>query len=104
MLKIIEKIKDWLSPSSSLKTVSIPQQLSTTVPSPVPISPKKVDNDTDLKRTSKLIMVTVDNNNQFYEMTENSDGNFTASYGRVGSKKLRSFIQCTSGKQNIVKK
>ncbi len=88
MLAIIEKIKDWLSPSSSLKTVSIPQQLSTTLPSSISLSPNKVDNDTDPKRTSKLIMVTADNNNKFYEMTENGDGNFTASYGRVGSKKV----------------
>ena len=35
-------------------------------------------------RTVKLIMVTSDNNNKFYEMKENSDGTFKVSYGRVG--------------------
>ncbi|QHT69451.1 ADP-ribose polymerase [Rhodocytophaga rosea] len=35
-------------------------------------------------RTVKLIMVTSDNNNKFYEMKENADGTFKVSYGRVG--------------------
>lgn len=35
-------------------------------------------------RTAKLIMVTTNNNNKFYEMKENGDGTFTVSYGRVG--------------------
>jgi len=30
-------------------------------------------------------MVTGDNNNKFYEMAENGDGTFTASYGRIGA-------------------
>lgn len=38
------------------------------------------------KRTSKLIMVTSENNNKYYEMREEDDGMFTASYGRVGSR------------------
>ncbi len=36
-------------------------------------------------RIAKLIMVTANNNNKFYEMHENKDGTFTATYGRVGS-------------------
>lgn len=36
-------------------------------------------------RVAKLIMVTANNNNKFYEMRENKDGSFTATYGRVGS-------------------
>ncbi|MBD0256358.1 MAG: WGR domain-containing protein [Cytophagales bacterium] len=36
-------------------------------------------------RTVKLIMVTSDNNNKFYEMKENGDSTFTVLYGRVGS-------------------
>lgn len=35
-------------------------------------------------RHTKLIMVTAENNNKFYEMQENADGTFTATYGRVG--------------------
>lgn len=37
-------------------------------------------------RKAKLIMVTAQNNNKYYELEENNDGTFTASYGRVGSK------------------
>ncbi len=36
-------------------------------------------------RKAKLIMVTVNNNNKFYDMAENADGTFTATYGRVGT-------------------
>ena len=36
-------------------------------------------------RHAKLIMVTMANNNKFYEMKENADDTFTAYYGRVGS-------------------
>ncbi len=36
-------------------------------------------------RTVKLIMVTANNNNKYYEMKENGDGTFTALYGRVGN-------------------
>ncbi|WP_020532293.1 hypothetical protein [Flexithrix dorotheae] len=39
-----------------------------------------------LLRTSKLIMVTPNNNNKFYEMIENEDGTFTTNYGRIGSR------------------
>ncbi len=37
-------------------------------------------------KTAKLIMVTTDNNNKFYDMQENADGSFTVSYGRVGGR------------------
>src|SRR3972149_6540246 len=33
----------------------------------------------------KLIMITPENNNKFYNMTENTDGTFTAEWGRVGA-------------------
>ncbi|MDW7692726.1 WGR domain-containing protein [Flammeovirgaceae bacterium SG7u.111] len=36
-------------------------------------------------RTSKLIMVTANNNNKFYEMKESGDGTFEVKYGRVGT-------------------
>ena len=35
------------------------------------------------KKIKKLIMVTENNNNKFYNMTENGDGTFTVEYGRV---------------------
>ncbi|MGD1843472.1 MAG: WGR domain-containing protein [Thermonemataceae bacterium] len=37
-------------------------------------------------KTVKLIMVTSNNNNKFYEMKENGDGTFTVNYGRVGGR------------------
>lgn len=37
-------------------------------------------------RTAKLIMVTTDNNNKFYDMQEKADGTFSVSYGRVGGR------------------
>ncbi len=38
-------------------------------------------------RSAKLIMVSPDNNNnKFYDMSENSDGTFNVVYGRVGTK------------------
>lgn len=42
-------------------------------------------NDAGL-RTAKLIMVTANNNNKYYEMQENGDGTFTVRYGRVGGR------------------
>ena len=36
-------------------------------------------------RTCKLIMVTGENNNKFYEMRDNSEETFTVTYGRVGT-------------------
>ncbi len=36
------------------------------------------------RRKAKLVMVTAHNNNKFYDMEENDNGTFTASYGRVG--------------------
>jgi poly [ADP-ribose] polymerase len=32
-------------------------------------------------RTSKLIMVTADNHNKFYDMHQNCDATFTVTYG-----------------------
>lgn len=45
-----------------------------------------MSNQTDNLRTAKLIMVTANNNNKYYEMQENSDGTFTVRYGRVGGR------------------
>lgn len=37
----------------------------------------------------KLIMVTADNNNKFYNMHDNGDGSFTVEWGRVGASSSR---------------
>jgi poly [ADP-ribose] polymerase 2/3/4 len=41
---------------------------------------------TAARRVAKLIMVSPNNNNKFYEMNENDNGTFTVNYGRVGSR------------------
>ncbi|MEY4936237.1 MAG: hypothetical protein RIS64_2596 [Bacteroidota bacterium] len=41
---------------------------------------------TSARRVAKLIMVSPNNNNKFYEMNENDNGTFTVNYGRVGSR------------------
>jgi len=41
--------------------------------------------NSDNLKVAKLIMVTANNNNKYYEMRENEDGSFTVKYGRVGS-------------------
>ena len=59
-----------------LKTVSTAKQPKT--------KEKKEDNQPTF-RVCKLIMVTANNNNKFYEMREQADGTFIATYGRVGN-------------------
>ena len=49
-------------------------------------SEKKQEAANNSLRIAKLIMVTANNNNKFYEMKEQADGTFTVSYGRVGSR------------------
>ncbi len=48
------------------------------------------NNDTEqpnvARRVAKLIMVTPDNNNKYYDMRENGDGTFSVTYGRVGAR------------------
>lgn len=37
-----------------------------------------------MRRLAKLIMVTAENNNKYYDMVENDDGSISVDYGRVG--------------------
>lgn len=87
MPSILQKIKDWLNPSVSLKNVSSPAPVQINKPITVhAVVTSPTPDDTLLLRKVKLIMVTAENNNKVYEMEENPDGTFTAIYGRVGSK------------------
>ena len=90
MSSIFQKIKDWLNPTDSLKTLSSPAG-STPVSAPLPLladdEPEPIVDP--LRRKVKLIMVTEENNNKFYEMEENQDETFTVTYGRVGTKSTR---------------
>ena len=91
MTSLFQKIKDWLNPSSSLINVASSNTIGQLPATSVNSTPKgSVDEPVDIKevllRKVKLIMVTAENNNKFYEMEELSDGNFTVKYGRVGGK------------------
>jgi poly [ADP-ribose] polymerase len=38
----------------------------------------------EVRPSAHLVMVTKDNNNKYYDMADNGDGNFTATWGRIG--------------------
>lgn len=87
MQTLISKIKGFINPVSPATIL----KSTTTTPNPATVSviikpaaspqPQK-----DTVRKVKLIMVTENNNNKFYEMTDNNDGTFKVLYGRVGSR------------------
>ncbi len=58
---------------------------STTIKT-APVMSSKTNPPATGLRTAKLIMVTANNNNKYYEMKENNDGTFSVVYGRVGGK------------------
>ena len=47
-----------------------------------------------VKRVAKLIMVTAENNNKFYDMTENDDGSIDVVYGRVDVTSTSKHYEC----------
>lgn len=73
--------------ANNLKTmaqpsITVPTQLAQlNTPSVDGIIPQKMP-----LRSAKLIMVSPDNNNKFYDMSEKGDGTFDVIYGRVGAK------------------
>ena len=87
---MISLIRQIINPSNQLKNI-----VNSVKPVIKPIAPQQ-NSQTDVEETSetkkasyrmaKLIMVTPNNNNKFYEMREKGDGMFTATYGRVGTK------------------
>ena len=81
------------APLSVLQQASKPQitrlpRISTPAPTPSLASVTEEGEASGLRK-AKLIMVTANNNNKFYEMEESTDGTFTVSYGRVGSNPTR---------------
>lgn len=81
---LIQKIKTWLNPSATLQTLT--SQAQTYIPSvrKAIAVPRAISSDSGLRKI-KLIMVTAENNNKYYDMEENDDGTFTVLYGRVGA-------------------
>ncbi|RRA99742.1 ADP-ribose polymerase [Larkinella rosea] len=83
--QLLRHITHFIAPATLLKTV------------PAPVNPNSpVQTDSSAKpsaapakklRTVKLIMVTAENNNKYYEMREQPDDTFTVHYGRVGGSK-----------------
>ena len=84
--QLIQRVKEWMNPSDALKTIHPASTISTST-SPSSLVPQQVSSTAPALRTVKLIMVTAENNNKFYEMNEKADGTFTVQYGRVGGTK-----------------
>lgn len=83
LTNLIQHVTNFVSPAKALKTI----QSSTTQTSPVGLPANVTDSTAKHLRTVKLIMVTAENNNKYYEMHEQQDGTFTVHYGRVGGSK-----------------
>jgi poly [ADP-ribose] polymerase len=92
---MLNRILNIINPNSAtnaavaLKTLT-PSSLPTTIATATTtLAVPSVDDAVQPKtarREAKLIMVTPDNNNKFYEMRENDDDTFTVTYGRVGTR------------------
>jgi len=87
MLNLIQQIFTGTTPTQILQ--SAPKAAVSQLPQKKPVLTPSPDTETETPveatRIAKLIMVTSANNNKFYEMRDNKDGTFTATYGRVGS-------------------
>lgn len=77
------------SPTQILQTAPKPKAKIVNISTPKSNVKPQTEEKEVSRRTAKLIMVTANNNNKFYEMTENADGTFTAFYGRVGTNGTR---------------
>lgn len=74
-----------LNPSRALLSAKPAPAIITATTSVAPTQPEESAPRGSL-RNARLIMVSSDNNNKFYEMRELENGTFVVSYGRVGSK------------------
>ncbi|GAB4021939.1 WGR domain-containing protein [Spirosoma koreense] len=75
-MNLLQRLRSYTDPTPSLKKLTNTANPST--PEPPVAKPAKA------LRTLKLIMVTAENNNKYYEMHENDNDTFTVRYGRVG--------------------
>ncbi|GAB3969083.1 hypothetical protein GCM10028806_14500 [Spirosoma terrae] len=78
---LIQQVRNYANPSHALKKLQ-----DTPAPAPQPATATAAT-PAQLLRTVKLIMVTAENNNKYYEMYEQENGTFTVHYGRVGGTK-----------------
>ncbi|MCU0326605.1 MAG: ADP-ribose polymerase, partial [Spirosomaceae bacterium] len=87
MQTLIAKIKGFINPTNPASVLKATTVNSTNATVPVIIkSLASPQPQKETQRKVKLIMVTENNNNKFYEMTDNNDGTFKVLYGRVGSR------------------
>ncbi len=87
MLNLIQQIFTGTTPTQILQSAptAAVSQLPQKKPALTPAPDTETETPVEATRIAKLIMVTSANNNKFYEMRDNKDGTFTATYGRVGS-------------------
>lgn len=91
---MLNRLLNYFNPNASASAAYALQSLTTpTTAVPIVATPPSVISDEkeeiqpqSPRREAKLIMVTPDNNNKFYDMRENTDGTFTVTYGRVGTR------------------
>jgi len=86
MISLINRILSPQKAPSLLQKAAKPTTKASMMATPITETETEevVSSETNLRK-AKLIMVTVNNNNKFYDMCENADDTFTATYGRVGS-------------------
>lgn len=77
-------IQPTVQPASYLQTVALKSRPNTFLTKGLDQA-KAPPMDQAPLRVAKLIMVTANNNNKFYEMREQADGTFKVNYGRVGT-------------------
>lgn len=78
-MNLLQRLQTFTDPAILLKKAQVTPLPASSV-KPMPQAPAP----TPSLRTVKLIMVTAENNNKYYEMRENDNGTFTVQYGRVG--------------------
>ncbi|QIP16147.1 WGR domain-containing protein [Spirosoma aureum] len=80
LTNLLQRVQNYFDPSLSLKKLQPTTACPTSQPTQLPPPTKSF-------RTLKLIMVTAENNNKYYEMHEQENDTFTVHYGRVGGTK-----------------
>ncbi|MBO0930628.1 ADP-ribose polymerase [Fibrella aquatilis] len=83
----LQQVTGLLNPANALQATTLTAPTTPTVVTATSTPAPMVAEDTTALRTVKLIMVTANNNNKYYEMRETASGTFTVEYGRVGSTK-----------------
>lgn len=101
--QLLQRVWNRSAPSAIDTTVRPhPNTLALTAAEPTMSSPS--DPQAQNRRTVKLIMVTAENNNKYYEMRENEDDTFDVFYGRVGGFRNKATHPMTQWNQKLREK